>query len=175
MKHLDADIMASTRLYMLHDRREPLENDPPKKITAVFRHYLELMTNVKHRKSLTRLLVSQHPLAVERMRYKQRYHRTIVARDKRVCRFGCNTTETIEHALFFCVCGDGLQSAREQFVKSMEILEPRICAVGPWNATAILKDIIFQRDTVWKVAKYVHKVLKMFDAEPMIWPEEVDV
>ncbi|KAJ7442012.1 hypothetical protein FB451DRAFT_1298099 [Mycena latifolia] len=58
LKQLDAEVSASTRLYMLHDRREPLEDEPVKKITAVLRHYLVLVVNPKHRKALTRLLVS---------------------------------------------------------------------------------------------------------------------
>ncbi|KAJ7495225.1 hypothetical protein FB451DRAFT_1213638, partial [Mycena latifolia] len=56
LKQLDAEVSASTRLYMLHDRREPLEDEPAKKITAVLRHYLVLVVNPKHRKALTRLL-----------------------------------------------------------------------------------------------------------------------
>jgi hypothetical protein len=70
MKFLDSKITTSTWLYMLHDRLEPLENKPSKKITVVLCHYLELVENTKHRKAFT----------VERMRYKQRYHREIVPR-----------------------------------------------------------------------------------------------
>ena len=71
-------------------------------VHTVLRHYLELVENAKPRKALTRLLVSQHPLAVEQMRYKQRNHRDVVPRDRRMCRFGCNEVETVEHAFFFC-------------------------------------------------------------------------
>ncbi|KAJ7044215.1 hypothetical protein C8F04DRAFT_1027381 [Mycena alexandri] len=102
LKFLDAEVHASTRLYMLHGRLEPLKDEVPKKITVVLRHYLQLVTNSNHRKAITRLLVSQHPLAIERMRYKQRYHRVEVLRDQRLCRFGCREVETVEHALFFC-------------------------------------------------------------------------
>ncbi|KAJ7165504.1 hypothetical protein C8R43DRAFT_816490, partial [Mycena crocata] len=112
MRSLDDDVNASTRLYMLHDRHEPLENEPPKKITAVLRHYLRIVENGKHRKALTRLLMSQHPLAVERMRYKSRYHKILVPRHLRKCRFGCNEVETVEHAIFFCNRSEGLRSCR---------------------------------------------------------------
>ncbi|KAJ7664887.1 hypothetical protein B0H17DRAFT_951828, partial [Mycena rosella] len=171
MKHLEAEMAASTRLYLLHDRREPLAKEAPKKITVVFRHYLGLITNAKHRKALTRLLVSQHPLAVERMRYKSRYHRATVARDDRLCRFGCNATETVEHALFFCEADPGLGDLRAKFVAAMQHLEPRICSVSPWNATNILKSIIFWRDTVCRVAKFAYRVFGIFDTVPMVWPE----
>ncbi|KAJ7719805.1 hypothetical protein B0H16DRAFT_1230894, partial [Mycena metata] len=102
LKHLDGEVQASTRLYLLHDRLEPLKDEAPQKITLILRHYLELVTNPNHRKAITRLLVSQHPLAIERMRYKSRYHRVEVPRDLRVCRFGCREIESVEHALFFC-------------------------------------------------------------------------
>ncbi|KAJ7176475.1 hypothetical protein C8R46DRAFT_834544, partial [Mycena filopes] len=112
LQHLDAEVHASTRLYLLHGRLEPLANESPKKIIVVLRHYLQLVANAKHRKALTRLLVSQHPLAVERMRYKSRYHRVEVPRDLRRCRFRCNEVETVEHALFFCKKSEDLVSCR---------------------------------------------------------------
>ncbi|KAK6985081.1 hypothetical protein R3P38DRAFT_2575018, partial [Favolaschia claudopus] len=88
--------------YLLHGRREPFKDESPKKVTAVLRHYLDVVVNASHRRSITRLLLSQHPLAIERMRYKQRYHRVLVPRDERVCRFGWRVVESVEHALLFC-------------------------------------------------------------------------
>ncbi|KAJ7490502.1 hypothetical protein FB451DRAFT_1513143 [Mycena latifolia] len=146
LKQLDAEVSASTRLYMLHDRREPLEDEPAKKITAVLRwHYLLLVVNPKHRKALTRLLVSQHPLAVERMRYKQRYHRVIVPRDERLCRFGWRRW-------------------------SMHCSSAEVQRVF-WNAgntLCILLALIFCRDTVCQIAKFAWKVFAIFDAVPML-------
>ncbi|KAJ6601904.1 hypothetical protein DFH09DRAFT_900274, partial [Mycena vulgaris] len=170
MKFLDAEVSASTRLYMLHGRREPLDGEPAKKITVVLRHYLTLVENARHRKALTRLLVSQHPLAVERMRYKQRYHREHVPRDERRCRFGCNSVETVEHTLFFCSGTPRLEEQRETFLEAMRVKEPRVLSIFPWNATNILKSLIFRRDTVCQVAKFVCKVFAEFDAVPMVWP-----
>ncbi|KAJ7848288.1 hypothetical protein B0H14DRAFT_3453273 [Mycena olivaceomarginata] len=56
MKFLDSKVENSARLYLLHNRREPLEDEAPRKITVVLRHYLNLVVNAKHRKALTRLL-----------------------------------------------------------------------------------------------------------------------
>jgi hypothetical protein len=80
MRDLQMDINLSTCFYLLHDRLEPLENETLKAITAVLRHYLVLVVNAKHRKALTRLLVSQHPLAIECLRYKKRRHTSVVPR-----------------------------------------------------------------------------------------------
>ncbi|KAJ7043750.1 hypothetical protein C8F04DRAFT_943778, partial [Mycena alexandri] len=171
LKLLDAEVHASTRLYMLHGRLEPLKDEVPKKITVVLRHYLQLVTNSNHRKAITRLLVSQHPLAIERMRYKQRYHRVEVPRHQRLCRFGCREVETVEHALFFCKKSAALVNRRELFMSEMQALEPRVSWVGPWNATNVLRALIFRRDTICQVAKYAYKVFAIFSEEPMVWPE----
>ncbi|KAJ7488626.1 hypothetical protein B0H11DRAFT_1696547, partial [Mycena galericulata] len=124
----------------------------------------------KHRKALTRLLVSQHPLAVERMRYKQRGHRTNVQRDDRRCRFGCNCVETAEHAMFFCKgpVNSELETLRDTFMASMQQVEPRVNSVAPWNATKILQSLIFRRDSISRVAKYTFKVFGIFDSTPMV-------
>ncbi|KAJ7021273.1 hypothetical protein C8F04DRAFT_973040, partial [Mycena alexandri] len=116
-------------------------------------------------------LMGVHPLAIERMRYKQRYHRADVPRHRRRCRFGCNEVETVEHALFFCRKGTGLVECREAFFGIIQTLEPRVLSVGPWNATNILRALIFRRETICQVAKYTHKVFAIFAAEPMIWPD----
>jgi hypothetical protein len=49
--------------------------------------------------------------------------------------------------------------------------EPRVLSVAPWNATNILKSLIFRRDTVCRVAKYVYKIFAIFDEIPMVWPD----
>ncbi|KAJ7469785.1 hypothetical protein B0H11DRAFT_2043387, partial [Mycena galericulata] len=140
--------------------------DPDQHITTILHHYLVLVVNAKHHKALTRLLVSQHPLAVERMRYKQRGHRVNVQRDDHRCRFGCNCVETAEHAVFFCKgpANAELETLRDTFMASMQQVEPRVNSVAPWNTTNIL-------DTVCQVAKYVYKVFGIFDSTPMVWPE----
>ncbi|KAJ7165282.1 hypothetical protein C8R46DRAFT_834553, partial [Mycena filopes] len=112
MRDLQNEVNSSTRLYLLHGRREPLKNDPPKAITVVLRHYLQMVVNAAHRKALTRMLVSQHPLGIERLRYVTRYHPTVVPRALRRCRFGCGSVETVEHALFFCEEPEGLTEKR---------------------------------------------------------------
>ncbi|KAJ7484008.1 hypothetical protein B0H11DRAFT_1723100, partial [Mycena galericulata] len=162
---------SSTRLYMLHERLEPLEDEPAKKITSILWHHLEIVANARHRKALTRLLVSQHPLAVERMRYKSRYHREIIPRDRRCCRFGCEAVATVEHAMFFCQGSEDLNVCRATFISGMRTCGPRIDGITPESATNILKALIFRRDTVCQIAKFAFKVFAFFDATPMVWPE----
>ncbi|KAJ7242376.1 hypothetical protein B0H12DRAFT_850304 [Mycena haematopus] len=173
LRKLDHDIHASTRLYLLHGRREPLEDKPPTKITVILRHYLELVVNAKHRKALTRLLVSQHCLAVERMRYKQHYHRREVPRSERLCRFGCGEVESVEHAIFFCDGSARLTECRALYLDPLAVSEPAVLVVATDSAAAVLKSLVFRRDTVCQVAKLAFKVLEVFNEEPMVWPDDV--
>ncbi|KAJ7440840.1 hypothetical protein B0H11DRAFT_1750479 [Mycena galericulata] len=171
MRDLQTDINQSTRLYLLHERREPLEDDEPKAITAVFRHYLALVVNSTHRKALTRLLLSQHPLAVERLRYKKRYHREVVPRGLRRCRFGCGKVETVEHALFFCDESARLREKHTSFVLSMSGYVPEVLLVSPQTATDVLKALIFNRSTVCQVAKFAYQAFRIFEELPLVWPD----
>ncbi|KAJ6597786.1 hypothetical protein DFH09DRAFT_1071751 [Mycena vulgaris] len=134
--------VASTRLYLLHGRLEPLEEDPPKAITTILRHYLVLVVNSAHFRALTRMLVSQHPLAVERLRYKKR--------------FGCASVETVEHAMFFCDESALLREKRTSFALTMSIHVPGILFVSPATATAVLKALIFNRSTSFKSSMKRH-------------------
>ncbi|KAJ6628941.1 hypothetical protein B0H10DRAFT_1989912 [Mycena sp. CBHHK59/15] len=157
MKDLDRMIASSTRLYLLHDHLEPLEEEPPRAITVVLRHYLTLVNNHWHRKALTQMLLSQHCLAVEHLRHPVRYHKKPVPRDLHLCRFGCASVETVEHALFFC---DGSPDVST------------IVSVSPVNTTDVLKQLVFNKGTVCTVAKLVHQVFSFFDREPLLRPAE---
>ncbi|KAJ7483314.1 hypothetical protein FB451DRAFT_1234095 [Mycena latifolia] len=50
----------------------------PEALTIVLQHYLVLVINPARRRAQTRMLVSQHRLAVERLRYEERYQRAVV-------------------------------------------------------------------------------------------------
>jgi hypothetical protein len=171
MRDLQMDINLSTRLYLLHDRLEPLENETPKAITAVLRHYLVLVVNAKHRKALTRLLVSQHPLAIERLRYKKRRHTSVVPRALRQCRFGCARVETVEHAMFFCEGSERLKEKRTSFAIGACVHVPDVLSVSAGTATPTLKALVFNRSTVCQVAKFAHQVFQIFAEEPLVWPD----
>ncbi|KAJ6623521.1 hypothetical protein B0H10DRAFT_2010202 [Mycena sp. CBHHK59/15] len=136
----------------------------PRAITVVLRHYLTLVNNHRHRKALTRMLLSQHCLAVERLRHP--------VRDLRLCRFGCASVETVEHALFFCNGSLDIREKRCGFALRVRREVSAIVLVSPANATDVLKQLVFNRGTVCKVAKFVHQVFSFFDREPLLRPAE---
>jgi hypothetical protein len=156
MQDLQCDVDNSTRLYILHGRLEPLEKDQPGSITAVLRHYLVLVVNAAHRKALTRMLTSQHPLVVERLRYKKRYHNGIVPWGLRRCRFGCASVETVEHGMFFRENSEKLNQLCTGFILNTSAWVPDVLWATTSSATAVLRTLVFSRDTVCQVAKFAH-------------------
>ncbi|KAK7017586.1 hypothetical protein R3P38DRAFT_3559424 [Favolaschia claudopus] len=129
-----------------------------------------MVVNSTHRKALTRLVLSQHPLAVERLRYKKRYHTQSVPRELRKCRFGCDAVEDAEHAMFFCEHSAMLLERRKNFSSKVSGHVPAVLRISSSTATAVLKALVFNRVTVCQVAKFVHQVFQIFDAEPIVWP-----
>ncbi|KAF8998486.1 hypothetical protein BDZ89DRAFT_1000036, partial [Hymenopellis radicata] len=98
---LQLQIDSSYRTYLLWNRLEPLPppNKPAHRVIFV-RHYLRLRVT-KHRKALTRLLLSDPPLALEQLRRADRYH-PFVPRDERLCRLCGSSIESPEHAILLC-------------------------------------------------------------------------
>jgi hypothetical protein len=80
---------------------------------------------------------------------------------------------TVEHALFFCTCEHALSQCRADFIEVIKNDEPRVLNVSPWNATKLLKSLIFRRDTACRVPKYVHRVFAIINDVPMVWPDGV--
>jgi hypothetical protein len=171
MKYLDYQVAKSPRLYLLRDRLEPVKDELPRPITACLRHYMTLVVNSRHRKALTRLLLGHHCLAIERLRYEERYFKAS-PRARRLCRFGCARVETAEHALFFCDGSLDVMERRAAFVVRMRRLVPAVTQISRENATQVLKKLIFDRDTVCKTAKFVHQIFMEFDSIPIWRPPE---
>ncbi|PBK90793.1 hypothetical protein ARMGADRAFT_864710, partial [Armillaria gallica] len=74
-----------------------------------FRHYLRVSAT-KHRVAITRLILSDHCLAVKLLRSS-----CLASREDCLCRFFLVTTNTPEHALLLCVGSDGVASTRSKF------------------------------------------------------------
>ncbi|KAJ7231523.1 hypothetical protein C8J57DRAFT_957434, partial [Mycena rebaudengoi] len=148
----------------LHTMTQEICEDLGKAVhIIILRHYLVLVVNPRHRKALTRMLTSQHPLAVERLRYPRRYHEEPVPREMRKCRFGCDEVETVEHALFFCEGTEEMMARRASFKSVMCAKHPAVRSITPWNATIVLKNMVCNRDTICQLAKYVHRVFSIFE------------
>lgn len=101
---------------LFRDRKEPDRDGKLVSKVLAFRHYL-CVKIPKHRIALTRVLLSSHPLASERMRWAERY-RGPVPRQWRLCRFCEDYVEDPIHAMFVC-SHPGLMALCEVFLERL--------------------------------------------------------
>jgi hypothetical protein len=113
-----------------------------------------------HRKALTRLLLSDHGLALEQMQRGYVY----IPFDQRLCRLCENCIESPEHALLEC-------RALSQLIRLREVFTQEICQQmpvflspqRPHSTLESLKLIIANRATISLVARYTYDVLQLYD------------
>ncbi|KAJ7587715.1 hypothetical protein C8J56DRAFT_786259 [Mycena floridula] len=157
MISLQNDIDNSPRLYLLHGREEPLADEDSRDSrynTLALRHYLLLVTIQSHRHAITHLLVDGHPLASETMRYS----RTRISPEARLCHFCHSNQETPEHVLLGCIENLEMIELRSQFLDDINKCISLGSLLEMNDLTSILKALIFNRETISCVAKFVHEV-----------------
>ncbi|KAJ7464598.1 hypothetical protein FB451DRAFT_959005, partial [Mycena latifolia] len=123
------------------------------------RHYLTMVTIPGHRKALTRLLLGDHNLSVERLRYPVRY-RLPIPREKRLCTFCRDAIEDEVHALLDCVGLASLTALREDFLSDVLARDYALRAAYPSvSHYDFLRRLVSSRRSVTRFAKYVFEVL----------------
>ncbi|KAJ7604104.1 hypothetical protein DFH06DRAFT_1021390 [Mycena polygramma] len=157
----------SPKLYLLRGRLEPEKDSAPVQKTLQFRHYLNVV-NPKHRKALTRFLLSSHCLALEHLRWVE-VRRPQIDRNLRVCRFCKATIESPEHALLECTAED-LVALRDDFFIRMKKDLPRLPPLGSMPSAKFFTHMIAYRETISLVAKFAYEVTQLFEATPMYVP-----
>ena len=70
-EEVSREVRANGHLYLLHNRREPSKDAPPRYVAFQLRHYLSSVVNAAHRKMLTWMVCGQHRLASVRLAYKR--------------------------------------------------------------------------------------------------------
>ncbi|KAF9021198.1 hypothetical protein BDZ89DRAFT_893282, partial [Hymenopellis radicata] len=103
---METDLQQSTdgtdKLYLIQGRNEPPKGKTgsAKPVVSCLRHYLRVDI-APHRDALTRILLSEHLLAVERLRWSDHAFPSL-PRHRRLCRLCGLDVETPEHALLTC-------------------------------------------------------------------------
>ncbi|KAK0430056.1 hypothetical protein EV421DRAFT_1666820, partial [Armillaria borealis] len=118
------------------------------------------------------LLLGDHCLAVEQLRRHSAYFLPPVPRHLCLCRFCRLEIESPEHALLMCDGSPTLSAMRNQYITRVNTTFPGliILPITHDNAVHALKRLIFQRDCIELVAKFVWDVLHLFEAEPILLP-----
>ena len=159
---LQFDIDNLQKTHLLRNRLETVDGSLSR-VTRRRRHYLMMVAVPAYRKSLTRLLLGDHTLSVERLRYPSRYRLTI-PRAQRLCRFCLADVEDEVHALLICEAQPTLVDLREQFLSDAFLNDRELeAAAGMLSSHDFLCRLVSSRKIVARLAKYVHEVLIFFD------------
>lgn len=157
----------SPKLILLRDRLEKDENGKLVRKTMAFRHYLYVQVP-EYRQSLTRLLLSDHTLAVEVLRRKTRY-RPAVPHPWRLCRLCLQDVEDPIHALLVCSANRDLCVLRLQFLSATDAAVPS-ARTGVSTPEQLFRSLYSQRKTINLLAKFAHEVLRIFDSFAIFSP-----
>ncbi|KAJ7309309.1 hypothetical protein DFH08DRAFT_1049982 [Mycena albidolilacea] len=158
----------SPKRYLLRGRLEPEKDSAPIQKELCFRHYLSVV-NPKRRKALTRLLLSSHCHALERLRWVE-HRRPRIDRNLRLCRFCKAEIESPEHALLQCTASADLVLLRDDFLAHMNNDIKRLPALNSMPVLEFFTRMISYRHTISLVAKYAFGVKEIFESTPMLIP-----
>ena len=120
----------------------------------------------EHRKALTRLLLSCHALAIERLRWTE-HCRPYITRNWRLCRFCKIAVESPEHALLECNGLEALTALRNGFMTRMYTDVAHLPHRPMVSSIDLLRSILAERKTIQLFAKYTYEVLMVFEVEPI--------
>ncbi|OCH92312.1 hypothetical protein OBBRIDRAFT_791423 [Obba rivulosa] len=142
------------KLVLLHGRPDILS----------FRPYLHVMVP-QHRIALTRMLVSDHPLAVERLRWAKRY-RPPVPWHERLCRLCRDALDDSPHTMLECSAAADPVALRDVFWGKVgaEWARLRSAAHDPAHALALL---MARPSLHGLVAKLAYDALEVYARVPI--------
>ncbi|KAJ7220580.1 hypothetical protein GGX14DRAFT_354227, partial [Mycena pura] len=164
---LQLDVDCRQKTHLLHNRLEFVEDSKALMlVTRRRRHYLTMVTIPAHRIALTRLLLSNHNLSVERLRYRTRYRLQVpIPRHERLCRFCHAMVEDEAHALLGCDAHPPLVTLRRSFLADVYKHDVSLeRAHMTLSHDEFISRLVASRKAVQQVAKYVYDVLAMFDS-----------
>jgi hypothetical protein len=147
---------------LLPDRVVMVDGKWVHKVMA-FRSYLRVRNN-KHRTALIHAVLSGHALAMERMRWAERY-KPQVPKKWRLCRFCTDHLEDAIHALFVCKHGP-LVEIRAVFFQKLFITYPELRGVYS-DPGLFFKDLLVKEKIIGLLGKLAYDVFEVFYSAPM--------
>lgn len=164
----------SPKTWLLKDRVERYKNGSTDKRAVLFRHYLRIHIP-SHRSAFLNLLVSNHSLAVERLRWQSRTRPYAVPREWRLCRFCVQehvyAVEDETHAVLQCSTNGELQGIREEFWADPGVAAHSIQGRADlWDDREKLRFLVHRPELAKRVGKLIFDCLRVFDGTPMYIP-----
>ncbi|KAF7355921.1 Reverse transcriptase domain-containing protein [Mycena venus] len=173
---LQFDINFLQKTHLLRNRLEYVEASKTLSlVTRRRRHYLTMVPIPAHRIALTRLLLGDHNLSVERLRYRVRY-RLPIPREERLCRFCRNAVEDEVHATLDCEAQPTLIDLRTSFLHDIFECDPPLKSeYEVLSHYDFLCRMVSSRKGVARLAKYACDVLAVFDSVERFIPAGYNV
>lgn len=155
----------SAKCYMIQGRTDHSQNGT----SLRFRDYLQISIPA-YRRAFTTLVLSDHALAVQRLRYPER-HRLPIPREWRLCRFCRLQVETEYHALLECELNDDLVVCRQKFLEDIYVKVPELRRLRlSLDAKDFLLCLLRCVPILNRVGKFIFDVLAIFDTIDIFVP-----
>lgn len=140
----------------------------------MLRHYLRIIVP-SHRIAFTHLILSNHCLAIEVLRWKTRSRDYVVPREWRLCRFciavHIHCVEDEAHAVLGCRSNESLRAARTDFWGLADVIQSGVRdQVQALDDVEGLRILLQHRAIAGAVGKLIFTVLKTFDTVEMYVP-----
>ncbi|KAJ7166417.1 hypothetical protein C8R43DRAFT_830909, partial [Mycena crocata] len=161
---IHAELTAFSRTRDLLPDRVVMEGGKWVRKVMAFRLYLRVRNN-KHRIALTHAVLSGHALAMERMRWSERY-KVQVPKKWRLCRFCLTHLEDTIHALFVCQHPPLILLRQSFFIKLFETY-PDLRGVYT-DPGLLFKDLLVKDKIIGLLGKLAYEVFEVFYDEPML-------
>ncbi|KAI5833292.1 hypothetical protein K523DRAFT_265688 [Schizophyllum commune Tattone D] len=161
------DLMNDHRLILLQGQGAGGGSGP---LPKTHRSYLDVHIPA-HRKALTRLMLSEHPLAIEQLRRTSRY-RPRIDRNLRICRLCRAAVEDEVHVLLHCDGDDDLVQLRSEFLAGLRCTMPRL--ERTWDKEFIQRVVAGPPAAVASFARFVHRAFLRVTATPLLLPSFAD-
>ncbi|TEB20119.1 hypothetical protein FA13DRAFT_1801324 [Coprinellus micaceus] len=161
--------LQSSRLPLFNNPHRSLNFANPKSFLRK-KKYLHTIFVPAHRRAVSKLLTSDHGLAIEQYRRVRRRDGSAIPVDERWCRYCNSPTESEVHALFLCIGDEAfpdIVTRRQQFYNDISRILPSFsvdrCLRNPSRSIHFLLDT---PDLAPAFGKYVFDVLAMFPGFP---------
>ena len=165
--HLQRVLNESVKCLMVRGRLDLDTKGRRIPVVRKMRHYLTLPVVPAHRNAFIAIMFSSHGLAVERLRWKERY-RAPVPKEWRLCRFCRGDVEDETHALMVC-------RGHHQLVPIRDTMRSEVLAIAPllpWlaNPGDQLLALLHDKRLATPMAKFIYNILTVFYSTPMFVP-----
>ncbi|KAI5897156.1 uncharacterized protein SCHCODRAFT_01124747 [Schizophyllum commune H4-8] len=165
---LRQDLRTDHRLVLLQGQGALGGSGP---LPKTHRSYLDVHIPA-HRKALTRLMLSEHPLAIEQLRRVSRY-RPRFDRDLRICRLCRSAVEDEVHVLLHCDGDDDLVQLRGELLAGLQCSMPRL--EQTYDKEFIQSVVARPPAAIASFARFVHRAFLRVTATPLLLPNNADV